>query len=284
MTLDVIHQLRYTYDRLITLTPHTMYLYPRPLPYQRLLGYTLDVDPLPNKIVRNVDVEGNVQQLVYFGGMTDHLHITARMQLESDDFNSLDFVLFPFDAQRVPFVYSAPVRSLLEPYLERDGITEQVEMWARQVAAGANWQTVPFLLKLSQTIREFAYEVRETGAPLEPADTLFNRRGSCRDFTTLYMAACRSLGLAARFVSGYLFGSAQQEHELHAWAEVYLPGAGWRGFDPTENLVVMNRHIFLASSARAELTAPVSGTFTGYATGTLTASVDIAAAGEVLEG
>ena len=88
MTLDVIHQLRYTYDRPITLTPHTMYLYPRPLPYQRLLGYTLDIDPLPNKVVRNVDVEGNVQQLVYFGGMTDHLHITARMQLESDDFNS----------------------------------------------------------------------------------------------------------------------------------------------------------------------------------------------------
>lgn len=275
MTLDVTHQLRYTYDRLITLTPHTMYLYPRPLPYQRLLSYDIQIDPLPNKTVRNVDVEGNVQQLVYFGGLIDHLHVTARMQLESDDFNSLDFVLFPFETQRVPFHYPSPLRSLLSPYLEREGVTERVEMWSRQVAAGVNWQTVPFLLKLSQIIREFVYETRETGAPLAPDETLFNQRGSCRDFTTLYMAACRSLGLAARFVSGYLFGAAQQEHELHAWAEVYLPGAGWRGFDPTENLVVMNRHIFLASSARAELTAPVSGTFTGQGRSSLTASVDI---------
>lgn len=282
MTLDVTHQLRYTYDRLITLTPHTMYLYPRPLPYQRLLRYDIQIDPLPTKIVRNVDVEGNVQQLVYFGGLTDHLYVTAQMQLESDDFNSLDFVLFPFETQRVPFHYSDSLRSLLNPYLDREGVTDQVEMWARQVAASVNWQTVPFLLTLSQTIREFVYETRETGAPLAPQDTLFNRRGSCRDFTTLYMAACRSLGLAARFVSGYLFGVAQQEHELHAWAEVYLPGAGWRGFDPTENLVVMNRHIFLASSASAELTSPVSGTFTGPGTSLLTASVDIAGGEEVL--
>lgn len=275
MTLDVAHQLRYTYDRPVTLTPHTVYLYPKPLPYQRLLSYHIEIDPLPNKIVRNIDVEGNIQQLVYFSGLTDHLHVTARLQLESDDFNSLDFVLFPFETQRVPFRYQDSLRHLLTPYLDRAGVTDAVELWARQVAASVNWQTIPFLLKLSQLIREFTYETREMGAPMEPADTLFNRQGSCRDFTTLYMAACRSLGLAARFVSGYLFGVAQQEHELHAWAEVYLPGAGWRGFDPTENLVVMNRHIFLASSANSELTAPVSGTFTGPGTSELKASVDI---------
>jgi transglutaminase-like putative cysteine protease len=83
------------------------------------------------------------------------------------------------------------------------------------------------------------------------------------------MAACRSLGIAARFVSGYLFGNPQQEHQLHAWAEVYLPGAGWRGFDPTEGSVVVNRHIFLTSTAKPELAAPISGTFIGKATSTL---------------
>ncbi|MEZ0608366.1 transglutaminase N-terminal domain-containing protein [Fibrella sp. WM1] len=275
MHISVEHQLRYQYDQPVVLAPHTLYLYPRTYPYQRLLRYELQISPEPSKVVRNVDVEGNVQQVAYFGGPTDYLTITAQIELDSDPFQSLDFVLYPFETQRVPFPYPPQVRSLLEPYLIREGVTEIVENWARQVAASVNWQTVPFLIALNQAIRQFTYTVREEGAPLPPERTLIDQLGSCRDYTTLFMAACRSLGLAARFVSGYLFGSAQQEHQLHAWAEVYLPGAGWRGFDPTENTVVVNKHIFLASSARAELTAPVSGTFTGLTQSRLEADVHI---------
>lgn len=275
MHLSVRHQLRYQYDQPVVLNPHTVYLYPRTYPYQRLQRYDLQIDPMPSKVVRNVDVEGNIQQIIYFAGPTNHLTITAETEVDSEPFNSLDFVLFPFDTQRVPFSYAPTMRALLAPYLVRDGVTLPVEAWARQIAAGVSWQTVPFLLSLSDTIRQFVYVTREEGAPFLPEQTLFDRCGSCRDYTTLYMAACRSLGLAARFVSGYLFGSAQQEHQLHAWAEVYLPGAGWRGFDPTENTVVVNNHILLASSAHAELTAPVSGTFTGKANSTLDADVRI---------
>ncbi len=275
MYISVWHQLRYQYDQPVVLNPHTMYLYPRTYPYQRLQRYDLQIDPVPSKVVRNVDVEGNVQQIIYFAGPTDHLTITAETEVDSEPFNSLDFVLFPFDTQQVPFNYAPNVKSLLMPYLVRDGVTVAVDTWARQIATGVAWQTVPFLLALSDAIRQFMYVVREEGAPLLPEQTLLGRSGSCRDYTTLYMAACRSLGLAARFVSGYLFGSMQQEHQLHAWAEVYLPGAGWRGFDPTENTVVVNNHVFLASSARAELTAPVSGTFTGKANSTLDADVRI---------
>jgi len=148
-------------------------------------------------------------------------------------------------------------------------VSERVESWARQLASQANWQTVAFLMTLNQTIRAFTYEVREIGAPYPPEQTLTLMRGSCRDYTTLFMAACRSLGMAARFVSGYLFGNPQQEHQLHAWVEVYLPGAGWRGFDPTEGTVVGNRHIFLTSTAKPELAAPISGTFQGQASSTL---------------
>lgn len=193
----------------------------------------------------------------------------AEMELQSDEFNSFDFVLFPFETQRVPFRYPKAVQDLLYPYLERVGVSERVESWARQLAASAGWQTISFLITLNQAIREFTYEIREVGAPLPPEQTLILRKGSCRDYTTLFMAACRSLGIAARFVSGYLFGNPQQEHQLHAWAEVYLPGAGWRGFDPTEGTVVVNRHIFLASTAKPELAAPISGTFNGQANSTL---------------
>ena len=280
MNLSVWHQLRYRYDQPVVLNPHMVYLYPRTYPYQRLQRYDLQIDPMPSKVVRNVDVEGNVQQIIYFAGPTDYLTITAETTVDSEPFNSLDFVLFPFDSQQVPFKYAPHLRPLLASYLLRDGVTSAVETWARQLASSMSWQTVPFLLALSDAIRQFVYVVREEGAPLLPEQTLLDRCGSCRDYTTLYMAACRSLGLAARFVSGYLFGSTQQQHQLHAWAEVYLPGAGWRGFDPTENTVVVNKHVFLASSARAELTAPVSGTFTGQANSTLEADVRIEGSNE----
>jgi transglutaminase-like putative cysteine protease len=273
MNLHVRHTSEYTYDYPVALGPQTLYLYPRAYPYQRLIRYQLTIDPKPSRIVKNIDVEGNVQQLVYFNHPTHHLHVTAEIELESDEFNSFDFVLFPFETQWVPFRYPAPIEKLLQPYLERVGVTERVETWARHIAAKSSWKTTGFLMELNRTIRQFQYEIREVGAPFPPEQTLTQQRGSCRDYTTLFIAACRSLGLAARFVSGYLFGNPQQEHQLHAWAEVYLPGAGWRGFDPTEGTVVVNRHIFLTSTAQPELAAPISGTFVGRAKSTLRAEL-----------
>lgn len=269
MHLHVRHESEYTYDSPVALGPQTLYLYPKAYPYQRLLHYDLIIDPIPSRIVRNVDVEGNIQQLVYFNHPTTRLLVVADMELYSDEFNSFDFVLFPFETQRVPFRYPKAIEDLLHPYLVRIGVTERVERWARHLAARSDWQTTAFLMALNQTIREFVYEVREVGDPYPPEQTLTLQRGSCRDYTTLFIAACRSLGVAARFVSGYLFGNPQQEHQLHAWAEVYLPGAGWRGFDPTEGSVVVNRHIFLTSTAKPELAAPISGTFSGNASSSL---------------
>ncbi|WP_020598475.1 transglutaminase family protein [Spirosoma panaciterrae] len=269
MRLHVRHESEYTYDTPVALGPQTLYLYPRMYPYQRLLAYTLQIDPEPTQLVRNVDVEGNVQQVVYFSHLTSHLRVNVEMELESDEFNSFDFVLFPFDTQQVPFQYPKAEIELLHPYLVKLGVTESVEHWAKELAAQANWQTTAFLMALNQAIWKFTYEVREEGLPLPPEQTLQQRKGSCRDYTTLFMAACRSLGIASRFVSGYLLGNPQQEHQLHAWVEVYLPGAGWRGFDPTEGTLVVNRHVFLTSTAKPELAAPISGKFMGRANSTL---------------
>lgn len=273
MHLHVRHTSEYAYDTPIALGPQTLYLYPRMYPYQRLLRYDLLINPLPSRIVRNIDVEGNVQQVVYFNQLTTHLRVTTDIELQSDEFNSLDFVLYPFETQRVPFRYTKPVEELLHPYLERVGVTERVESWARQLAASEGWQTVGFLMSLNRAIRQFTYQVREAGLPFSPEQTLNQRSGSCRDYATLFMAACRSLGMAARFVSGYLLGNPQQEHQLHAWAEVYLPGAGWRGFDPTENTLVSNQHIFLTSTAKPELAAPISGAIEGQARSTLRSEI-----------
>ncbi len=266
MTLEVCHTTEYTYSQSVKLSPHTLYLYPRTYPHQRLLHYDLQIEPTPSRVVRNVDVEGNIQQLVYFNEPTERLHIEMTMRIESEGLNSFDFLLFPYETTTLPFAYPASIQALLEPYLIQDGITPEVAQWAQSIATGALHQTVQFLTALNKAIRQFQYEMRPSGFPMPPDETLTKRSGSCRDYTVLFMAACRSLGLAARFVSGYLFGSDRQNHQLHAWAEVYLPGGGWRGFDPTGDSVVVDRHIFLASTATPRLATPISGMFSPVGT------------------
>ena len=113
--------------------------------------------------------------------------------------------------------------------------------------------------------RDFVYEFRPSGAPNQPQETLASKRGSCRDWAILYMAAARAVGLAARFVSGYYFDEKPELAELHAWVEVYIPGGGWRGFDPSLGLACYGHHIALATGASAAVTAPIQGTFKGDA-------------------
>jgi transglutaminase-like putative cysteine protease len=276
MNLQVFHKLFYTYSDAISLDPHTIYLHPKAYPHQQIRSYSLVIEPTPSMLVHNVDVEGNHQQIAYFREPTNHLTISVEMSILSNDFNVFGFVLFPFETERIPFQYSDALKKYLQPYLIREGVTTYVEQYARQTAALARWMTVPFLTTLCQEIyQNFVYERRDVGAPLAPEHTLIGRKGSCRDFSQLFVACCRSVGIAARFVSGYLYGNALQEHDLHAWAEVYLPGAGWRGFDPTEGKAIVNNHVYLASSGDPVLITPVSGTFRGKGRSTLTSEVTV---------
>lgn len=278
MNLQVLHKLSYVYSEAISLDPHTIYLHPKASPYQRILSYSMIIEPTPSMLVQNVDAEGNYQQIAYFRQMTDSLMISVEMTVASDEFNPFAFVLFPFETERLPFQYSDSLKKNLQPYLLREGVTTYVEQFARHTAASVRWMTIPFLTSLCQIIaQEFVYERRDVGAPLLPEHTLIGRKGSCRDFAQLFVACCRSIGIAARFVSGYLYGNVQQEHELHAWAEVYLPGAGWRGFDPTEGGTVASNHIYLASSNNPQLITPVSGIFRGKARSSFLVKVDVKA-------
>ena len=277
MNLKVRHTLHYTYNFPVVLDQHTLYIYPKPYPNQRVLDYTLFIDPLPSQIVRNVDAEGNAQQIAYFfNGPVTGLTVDAVMTLSSDPVNVFDFVLFPFTTQNFPFLYDNRIYKYLIPYLNRNDVTNNVEQFARRIAAEVNWETVPFLVQMSQYISEnFKYQNREFGMAYPPDDTLRDKIGSCRDYSRLFISSCRSLGIAARFVSGYLYGNPMQAHELHAWVEVYLPGAGWRGFDPTEGKAIINNHISLGASADFDQLAPVMGSFRGYANASLETHVDI---------
>jgi transglutaminase-like putative cysteine protease len=277
MNLKVHHSLSYSYSVPVVLDPHTLYIYPRPYPHQRVIGYSLFIDPQPSKIVWNVDPEGNSQQVAYFfSGPVTRLVVDAVITVSSEPVNVFDFVLFPFATKNFPFLYEDRIYKYLIPYLSRGDVTPYVEQFARKIAAEAKWATVPFLVLLSQYISEnFSYQNREFGMAYPPDDTLRDRTGSCRDYSRLFISACRSLGIAARFVSGYLYGNPLQAHELHAWVEVYLPGAGWRGFDPTEGKAIINNHISMGASADFDQLSPVMGSFRGGAYSSLVTQVNI---------
>lgn len=261
MYLHVKHQLSYSYSEAVVLQPHFLYLQPKPSPHQRIDSYQLTILPTPTQIVKNIDAQGNFEQTVYFKDSTQQLDIQSEITVESMPYNLFDFILFPFECQILPFSYPATAVPYLKPYLACK-ISPKIERFARQIAAKAQWKTIDFLTELTHHINQkFTYIRREEGFAHQPDQTLESNQGSCRDFALLFMATCRSIGLATRFVSGYLFGNPTQTHELHAWAEVYLPGAGWRGFDPTEGKVVTHNHLALATSADSDSVSPVTGIF-----------------------
>jgi len=276
MILSVEHTLHYKYSQAVSLTPHYIYLSPKASPYQEVSNFELEINPVANLLYKNIDVEGNAQYVAYINSSCEELTFKATFEIDSAPTNPYHFIYFPFISEKLPFEYPEKEASLLQPYLNQLGVTTLIHQFARQIAAEANWKTTDFLVRISKYIKaNFAYEKRIEGPANQPEKTLLNRIGTCRDYAVLMIASCKALGIAARFVSGYCYGSLLQAHELHAWVEVYLPGAGWRGFDPTEGKIVDNHYITLASSAQPELINPITGGFRGNAKSELNTYVNI---------
>ncbi|MDF5691455.1 transglutaminase family protein [Aquirufa aurantiipilula] len=279
MIAHIQHRLNYRYSELVTLDPHVLYLHPRKSSMLSVNSISLDIQPLPVQISKNLDPEGNIQNILYFKQPTDYLSIYMEAVVETTEFNPFDFVYFPFESQKLPLQYSPSYQRTLSPYLTQDAISPDINACAQQLAKAVLWDTSAFLSAVNEFIfQNFAYEIREEGAPHSPEITLQNRRGSCRDYAVLFAALCRAMGLATRFVSGYYIGIApvdvpNQTHHLHAWVEVYLPGGGWRGYDPTQHEVVSGNHIPLAASCLPEEITPVYGTYRGIAISSLETEV-----------
>ena len=265
MNIRIEHELFYEYTDAVHLEPHYLYLQPKRSSLLTLKSFQLDVEPQPDFIAKNLDATDNTQQILFFSSPTKKLHIKSTSIVETTEFNPLSFVYHPFQNSQLPIEYSQQLQQTLMPYLVKTGVTTLIDQTARQIAGGVNWNTTSFLTELNKFIHTFAYEVREDGEPNSPETTLLTKMGSCRDYSVLFMAMCRVMGIAARFVSGYHFGDPEQPQYLHAWVEVYLPGGGWRGFDPTQNCLVSGKHIPLGASTISEAVTPVYGTYRGSA-------------------
>ncbi len=276
MFLAVSHETRYQYTAPVWLEPHVLHLRPPAGPFQTIHQFRIEIDPLPVLLTEGLDAEGNPMHLACFSGPADHLTVRSKLVAETRLENPFGYLIYPFGAVRVPFRYPGPTGAVLQPFLQVGAGQQAVKQYAMAMAAEVEYDTLAFLnLIIRRIYQDFEYQYREFGQPGQPAETLARKKGACRDFSLLMMEMCRSLGLAARFVSGYLLGNPHKEQYLHAWVEVYLPGGGWRGYDPTQGEVAADRHVVLAASAVPEIVSPVNGIYRGTAGSSLETIVSV---------
>jgi transglutaminase-like putative cysteine protease len=265
--IEIHHTTSYAFGASVRPGPHTLRLRPREGHDLRIASSALRIDP-DAAVTWQRDMYDNVLGVATFAaGPVDALTIESRVEVELYDTLPLDFVVEEH-ALRFPFKYRPQERTALGPYLKpvyRDH-ARMVHWLEPYRKSPKGTETFVILDGMNGQIHgEFGYEVREEEGVLPPAETLARRRGSCRDLATLLMESCRWLGIAARFVSGYVHGPATEAGgaATHAWAEVYLPGAGWKGFDPTSASVVGPDHIPVAVHREPEAVPPIAGSFVG---------------------
>lgn len=276
MKIAVEHSTVYRYDRPAVLGPHDIRLRPRDDGGQRLLDYELRIDPPPVMLAACFDQDGNHTKRAWFEALaTTALEVRSRFTVETLRANPFDYLLADSALLRVPLRYGERLGCVLAPYTARGGSSETVAEFARAAAGRAGWSTVAFLTGLAAEIYgSFQAVLRPHGQPLPATETLRERTGSCRDFAVLFAEACRAMGLAARFVSGYERNAACAEPAyMHAWAEVYLPGGGWRGFDPSRAMAVADSHVAVAAALDPEMAAPVAGAYSGAVRSELETSI-----------
>lgn len=264
MIIHVRHLLTYDYERPVFFEPTTIRLSPRQDATQRLLSHSIAVTPEPSGRTGSVEHDGTDSLVTWFSGTHDRFTINAESVIQTLRDNPYDAIITHEPARKLPCAYPQDLAAALGPWLTpQDG---EVGAWAETIAADCEHDTFAFLARLNEVIHsEVRVVMRAEGDPYAPSETLSGRSGACRDVAMLYVEACRSVGIAARFVSGYSLHHPPEvtEHEMHAWAEVYLPGAGWRGYDPSLGLAVADGHAALATGPDYRLAAPVSGSYRG---------------------
>jgi len=262
---EIRHITTYRYDAPVSLGPHTVRLFPRTDGNQRLLNFRCSIRPQPQLQSNVLDADGNPVMRLWFTGTTTALRIETTCQIETLRDNPYDYIV-DNPATALPVAYDRGDAALLATYLRDASPAPAVAELAAHLTRQAGNHTLAFLDTLNGYLHTgFERVIRDQGAPQRPEFTLTYRRGACRDLAVLFIAVCRTQGIAARFVSGYqAHADPPGEHRhLHAWPEVYIPGGGWRGYDPTHGRAVADAHVALAACGRAAGTLPVEGTYYG---------------------
>ncbi|THD44375.1 MAG: transglutaminase family protein [Bradyrhizobium sp.] len=273
--LAVKHVTTYSYGESVRLGQHRMMLRPRDSNDQRLLEASLDIEPKPQSLRWIHDVFDNCVAIANFAGTTRTLRVESNIALEHTPFEGPE-ALLEDRARFYPFAYDGDEMPDLARSIERHHAdpSGELDRWVQRfLHQGRPTETGTLLMTLTYAIKEgLSYERRTARGTQSPLQTLASRRGSCRDFATLMMEAARALGFAARFVSGYLYvpnGDGGERHlgggSTHAWCQIYLPGAGWVEFDPTNGIVGNRDLIRIAVAREAQQAIPLHGSYFGEA-------------------
>lgn len=280
MLIQVRHHTDYQYTDAVQLGVHKIYLQPQHRPYFRVEHQKMEIFPHPDGQNFRQDLAGNWYVQSWFTGSTRSFEISTEWIFKLKVFNPFGFILdksFEDIGWNDPFfqfsyeektAFLIPFLKETEEFLFLDFLRE-----IKKNSAGL----VDFLVNLTRVIHQnWSHQIREEETILDPQVTFNQRLGSCRDLALMQMQMLREIGLATRFVSGYAFNPELEDgHELHGWVEVFLPGAGWVGLDPSLGLLTDHHHIPLATHPIPKRTLPVQGSFSGQAAATLHTRVTI---------
>ena len=265
MRMDISHTTRFDYDGEVQPGPHLVYLRPRENPLLRVDHFQLDVTPGAHVYWTRDDLD-NLPASIQFSTATTAIEIQSTCSVVTSEIPPLDFLVRDY-ANAFPFAYE-PLHGLnLGVYLaapERS-VQQALKTWLANRIPRQPRETVAWLCAVNELLcANLRYQRRDVPGIQRPLLTLELGTGSCRDYAVLLIEIARTVGIAARFVSGYLFDALQQESsagDMHAWVEVYLPGAGWRALDPTHGIFCTSSYVPVAHAAVAESVNPVQGSF-----------------------
>ncbi len=277
--LKISHLTEYEFGGPVTLHTHYLRVRPREGHDVHIESSLLEISPA-QEVQWHRDTLDNSVALVTFLEPAARVTFYSELIIQHYEEQPLAFQVEPY-AREYPFAYNREDLINLGPFFQSayPQDAKAINFWLSQWNLSGDPRDLPgFLISINQAIQQnFAYTVREEPGVQSPSQTLGLGRGSCRDYSALFVEACRQLGIASRFVSGYLHAPTTEVGgaATHSWAEVYIPGAGWKGFDPTIGEVTGNRHIAVAVARHPETVPPVAGSYTGNGGAIMRVSVQV---------
>jgi transglutaminase-like putative cysteine protease len=277
MNFKIIHETKYLFSDEVFLEPHFLRFRPKQTPFIDVTSYSIAIKAEPEGHSVIEDEEHNAIDFCWFETLTNSLSILVQSSLQTKAFNPFNFIIHPESFNTLPFTYNEHQYQILYASLQKTALAQDIIDFGNEILEKSHFNTIGFITNLTTQIhQDFVVEYREDGPPLAPNNTYNIKRGSCRDLSWLQINLLRHYGIAARFVSGYFyFDMENPTFELHAWVEVFIPGTGWLGFDPSHGILTGNTHFPVASSAIPKNTMPVSGGIRGSATSQLITNLTI---------
>jgi len=267
MLLNIEHDSFYTYSSPVFLEPHHFYFSPVARDYYRIVDFSITVDPSPVGLSQRNDAEGNTFHQCWFAEKLEHLKVSMKMELETMVYNPFGFLIEESEGKK----------EVLAPYLKCQQLSEEFKRWLKSFEEHSKDGIITLLGNICNQIhQEWTHEIRYEESLLDPNECFKTKKGSCRDLSWMLINGFRHLGIASKFVSGYSFNPELEEgHELHAWVEAWVLGAGWVGLDPSSGLFTNEYYVPVATSYLPANTLPVQGNFRGDASSKLETSVVI---------